>query len=66
MGNRNYRNRLELTRQPQVLTLPLDWNKPKQIFVNSMSDLFHEAVPIEYIQHVFAVMNQANWHQYQS
>lgn len=44
---------------------PLHWKKPQRIFVNSMSDLFHEAVPLEYIQRVFEVMNYANWHQYQ-
>ena len=48
-----------------MLTRPLEWKTPKNIFVNSMSDLFHEEVPLEYIQQVFAVMNEANWHQYQ-
>jgi protein gp37 len=48
-----------------MLTRPLEWKKPKNIFVNSMSDLFHVDVPLEYIQQVFDVMNQANWHQYQ-
>ena len=65
MGNPNYKNGFELTLQPHMLRLPLEWRKPKQIFVNSMSDLFHEHVPLEYIQRVFSVMNQANWHQYQ-
>jgi Bacteriophage protein gp37 len=63
--NPNYTNGFELTLQPQMLTRPLEWKKPKNIFVNSMSDLFHEDVPLEYIQRVFDVMNQANWHQYQ-
>jgi protein gp37 len=54
-----------LTLQPQMLTRPLEWKKPQNIFVNSMSDLFHDDVPLEYIQRVFAVMNQADWHQYQ-
>jgi protein gp37 len=48
-----------------MLTRPLEWKSPKQIFVNSMSDLFHDDVPVEYIQRVFSVMNEANWHQYQ-
>lgn len=65
MGNPNYKNGFALTLQPQMLRLPLEWRKPRQIFVNSMSDLFHDAVPLEYIQRVFGVMNQANWHQYQ-
>jgi protein gp37 len=63
--NPNYKNGFELTLQPQMLTRPLEWRKPKNIFVNSMSDLFHDDVPLEYIQQVFDVMNEANWHQYQ-
>jgi protein gp37 len=64
-GNPNYKNGFDLTLQPQMLTRPLEWKKPKNIFVNSMSDLFHEDVPLHYIQQVFDVMNRANWHQYQ-
>ncbi len=64
-GNPNYKNGFELTLQPQMLTRPLEWKKPKNIFVNSMSDLFHEDAPLDYIQQVFEVMNQANWHQFQ-
>jgi protein gp37 len=63
--NPNYQNGFELTLQPQMLIRPLEWKKPKSIFVNSMSDLFHVDVPLEYIQQVFDVMNQADWHQYQ-
>lgn len=44
---------------------PLHWKRPQRIFVNSMSDLFHEDVPLSYIERIFGVMNQANWHQYQ-
>lgn len=47
------------------LVLPLQWKKPRRIFVNSMSDLFHKDVPDEYIRQVFEVMNRANWHIYQ-
>jgi protein gp37 len=65
MGQSNYRNGFELTFQPQMLELPLHWNAPKRIFVNSMSDLFHKDVPTEYIKRVFDVMNRAHWHQYQ-
>src|SRR5262252_6147378 len=50
---------------PDKLDDPLHWKKPQRIFVNSMSDLFHEEVPLEYIHRVFSVMNKANWHQYQ-
>lgn len=65
MGNQNYRNGFEVTLQPHMLQHPLAWKTPKRIFVNSMSDLFHIDVPLHYIQRVFAVMNRANWHQYQ-
>lgn len=65
MGQPNYRNGFELTLQPRMLELPLRWKKPQTIFVNSMSDLFHKEVPLEYIQQVFDVMRRADWHQYQ-
>src|SRR6202142_46831 len=65
MGQANYRNGFELTLQPQMLELPLHWRTPKQISVNSRSDLFHKDVPTEYIKRVFNVMNRAHWHQYQ-
>jgi protein gp37 len=50
---------------PEKLAEPLRWKKAQRVFVNSMSDLFHDDVPEEYIQKVFAVMQQADWHQYQ-
>ncbi len=65
MGQAAYRNGFQVTTQPQALFLPLRWKKPKKIFVNSMSDLFHEKVSTEYILEVFQVMNCAHWHQYQ-
>ena len=65
MGQENYRNGFEVTLQPQMLELPLRWKTPKRIFVNSMSDLFHEDVPLAYIKDVFRVMQHADWHQYQ-
>lgn len=65
MGSPNYRNAFELTLQPQNLETPLRWKKPRTIFVNSMSDLFHDDVPLEYIQQVFDVMKQADWHRFQ-
>ncbi|MGI8670904.1 MAG: DUF5131 family protein [Aridibacter sp.] len=65
MGQKNYRNGFKLTTQPQALELPLDWKKPKTIFVNSMSDLFHKDVPLDYIQKVFKTMAKADWHQFQ-
>ena len=65
MGQKNYRNGFEVTLQPQMLELPLRWKSSRQIFVNSMSDLFHEDVPLSYIEEVFSVMRRAHWHQYQ-
>ena len=65
MGNRRYRNGFAVTLQPDQLTLPLRWRQPRRIFVNSMSDLFHEALPEAYIQRVFEVMVQADWHVFQ-
>ncbi|MFG1414005.1 phage Gp37/Gp68 family protein [Xanthobacter sp. VTT E-85241] len=49
----------------RILTQPLRWQKPRKIFVNSMGDLFHEAVPVEWIDRTFAVMNDATWHDFQ-
>lgn len=65
MGQSNYKNGFKLTLQPQMLRLPLQWKKPQTIFVNSMSDLFHKNVPLEYIQEVFDVMKKAHWHRFQ-
>ncbi len=65
MRQPNYRNGFDLTLQPQALELPLRWKKGRRIFVNSMSDLFHEGIPEEYIVQVFGVMHRAHWHQYQ-
>ena len=65
MGQRNYSRGFDLTLQHQMLDLPLRWRKPRRIFVNSMSDLFHARVPDEFIQRVFGVMRQADWHEYQ-
>jgi protein gp37 len=65
MGSKNYRNGFRLTLHPQMLDLPLHWHKPRTIFVNSMSDLFHKDVPLEYIKSVFDVMERADWHRFQ-
>jgi protein gp37 len=65
MGQIKYRNGFELTTHPNTLNLPLRWKRPQRIFVNSMSDLFHDQVPIEYIQRVFHTMRRAHWHQFQ-
>lgn len=50
---------------PEQLTIPLKWKKPRRIFVDSMSDLFHEAFPDEHIAAVFGVMALTPWHTYQ-
>jgi protein gp37 len=65
MGQANYKDGFELTLQPHMLDIPLGWKSAKRIFVNSMSDLFHPDVPIDYIHRVFDVMSRAHWHQYQ-
>lgn len=65
MGQSNYRNGFKVTLQPHMLDLPLEWKRPKRIFVNSMSDLFHQDVPLAFIRQVFHTMHRAAWHQYQ-
>lgn len=50
---------------PEKIRAPLSWRKPRRIFVNSMSDLFHDQVPDEFITEVANTMVQANWHTYQ-
>ena len=65
MGQENYKNGFKLTLHEDVLEAPLKLKKPQMIFVNSMSDLFHEKVPIEFINKTFDVMRKANWHTFQ-
>lgn len=65
MGQRNYRNGFELTLHEHMLQTPLSWKKPRKIFVNSMSDLYHKDVPDAFIHRVFDTMTRADWHQYQ-
>lgn len=65
MGVSNYKNGFKLTLHPHVLPKPLSWKKPSLIFVNSMSDLFHEDVPVDFIHEVFKVMSQAKQHIFQ-
>jgi protein gp37 len=54
-----------LTLHPDTLDLPKRWARPRMIFVNSMSDLFHPDVPLDYIRRVFEVMQETPWHTYQ-
>ena len=65
MGQENYRHGFRLTLQPHMLDQPLHWKRPQTIFVNSMSDLFHKDVPLDYIQRVFDIMRNAHWHRFQ-
>lgn len=65
MGQPNYANGFNLTLHEHMLEHPLNWKKPQVIFVNSMSDLFHTNVPLNFIQKVFHTMRRAHWHQFQ-
>lgn len=65
MDHPNYATGFQLAMHDHMLEQPLRWKKPQTIFVNSMSDLFHEDVPLAFIQRVFEVMRQASWHRFQ-
>lgn len=65
MKQPNYSEGFKLTIHRQALDLPLRWKKPQTIFVNSMSDLFHDDVPLPFIREAFDVMRQASWHDFQ-
>ena len=65
MGQEKYQNGFQLTLHEEVLEDPLSWKKPQMIFVNSMSDLFHKDVPIEFILKAFDIMRRAHWHTFQ-
>jgi protein gp37 len=65
MGMERYRNGFAITLQEDLVELPFRWKSPRLIFVNSMSDLFHQDVPIEFIQRVFAVMEKCSQHVFQ-
>lgn len=65
MGSPRYRNGFKVTLQEDLVELPLEWSQPKLIFVNSMSDLFHEDVPSDFIVKVFDTMKRADWHTFQ-
>lgn len=65
MGQNNYVNGFNLTLHEHMLELPLGWQKPRMVFVNSMSDLFHKDVSENFIQKVFSIMEKASWHTFQ-
>ncbi|MDM8554886.1 phage Gp37/Gp68 family protein [Desulfococcaceae bacterium HSG7] len=65
MNSQNYKNGFDLTCHESQLQTPCKWKKGKIVFVNSMSDLFHEDVPEKFIKKIFATMISASQHQYQ-
>lgn len=65
MGLDKYRNGFKVTIHPETLEEPYNWKKSRVVFVNSMSDLFHEDVPVEFIQDVFRVMKENPRHVFQ-
>ena len=65
MGIEKYKDGFELRIHEDAIHIPYSWNKPKIVFVNSMSDLFHKDVPLSFIQKVFEVMNNTPQHTYQ-
>jgi protein gp37 len=65
MGQPNYAAGFAVSLHDHALELPISWKKPQTVFVNSMSDLFHEDVPESFLRRVFAVMCRASWHTFQ-
>ena len=65
MGQHNYARGFQVSTHEHMLERPLAWRRPCTVFVNSMSDLFHDAVPAEFIERVFGTMHAAHWHTFQ-
>jgi protein gp37 len=65
MGTAKYQNGFALALHEDALEHPLKWKKSQRVFVNSMSDLFHREVPVDYVLEVFDVMRRAHWHHFQ-
>lgn len=65
MGSKKYKDKFKLRIHPNELDAPSHWKKPRIVFVNSMSDMFHKDVPLEFIQKVFKVMNDNPQHTFQ-
>jgi protein gp37 len=61
----HFKNGFDLTLHPERLEEPLKWRTPSKIFVNSMSDLFHEDIPLDFIKKIFQVIHATPWHIYQ-
>lgn len=65
MRQKNYIDGFNLSVHEEMFDLPLKWKKPQRIFVNSMSDLFHEELPLKDIQKIFEIMKASYWHTFQ-
>lgn len=65
MGSSRYANGFRVTLHEDLIDLPMTWKRSRLVFVNSMSDLFHDAVPLEFIQRVFDTMTRCHQHQFQ-
>jgi protein gp37 len=65
MGQARYANGFGVTLHEDLVSLPLKWKKPRIIFVNSMSDLFHGDVPDDFVKRIFETMSKASWHTFQ-
>ncbi len=65
MGQTNDRNGFDVTCHEHVPETPLTWKKPQTVFVNSMSDPFHEDIPVAFIKRTFDIMQRAHWHRFQ-
>jgi protein gp37 len=65
IGVERYQNGFKVTLQPDLLDVPFHWREPRTVFVNSMSDLFHERVPLSYIKKIFDTMLRSPQHTFQ-
>ena len=65
MGSDRYRNGFQVTLHPDLLDVPRRWRQPRVVFVNSMSDLFHDDIPLAYIERVFETMRDCPHHTFQ-
>ncbi len=65
MGQAHYKDGFEVRCHPDALDAPLSWRRPQNVFVNSMSDLLHEEVPMRFVDAVFDTMVKAHWHRFQ-
>jgi protein gp37 len=63
--NHPFQNGFDLTLRPERIRQPLEWTRPRMVFVNSMSDLFHKLVPLVFVDRIFETMEAANWHTFQ-